>query len=58
MTVGVEAVDKRVIARYAQGDERCRGRVIGYVPVPAVVIELEDGSREFWRADMCELEAP
>jgi hypothetical protein len=56
VTVGVEAVGQRVVARYAQGDERGRGTVFSYTDVPTVGIQYADGTRDHWRADMCEIE--
>ena len=46
------ATQAEVVARYTNGMEHGRGRVISYSLVPTVTIERPDGSRFSWRHDM------
>jgi len=50
---GRELIGKQAEMLYAGSDRvRATGRVIAYTDQPTVVIEMPDGTRETWRADM------
>jgi hypothetical protein len=54
-SVGTEDIGKRVRLRYTDGSLRAEGRMIVHSLVPAVAIERDDGTIEWWRHDMADV---
>lgn len=52
--VGDQIVNKILQARTAQGGLVAVGRCISYCDAPTVTIVAADGTRTYWRADMCQ----
>lgn len=46
---------KVVVARTGQGDFHFVGRCFSYCDAPTLGVELPNGDRSHWRADMCEV---
>lgn len=56
MSVGPGDLCKRARARYGDGGTRIIGEILAYSPVPQVLIRADDGTTEWWRHDMVDLE--
>jgi hypothetical protein len=55
MQQGGEFVGREAVVKTSQGDFYAEGTIIGAYSTPVFCIERADGTRLWWRQDLCEV---